>query len=573
MAAIKDAFMAYLLEQNTCSPEVLDEAIALTETEGSSLFDVLIEHSFTSERQLLESMAHYLGFPFELIDKATIDYKISYLIPESFARENGVLPLFLIGKSLSVALTNPFHLEILETLEILTGLEIVPIITLKSNIESLVGYCYSYQDKGGDDENAPMSSLYEMGMKLIEDKQGSEDEIFDLAQEAPIAKLVDTIIKLAISEKASDIHIEPEDTVMKVRFRVDGLLRDVMSPPKKLEAAIVSRLKILANLDITETRKPQDGRITFHYKEKDIDFRVSTVRTISGEKMVLRVLDKSGAFVSLEKLGFADHEYKKILSLISCTSGMLIVCGPTGSGKTSTLYSGLSKINTADKNIITIEDPVEYNLDGINQIPVNAKIGMDFSAGLVAIVRQDPDVIMVGEVRDYETASTAVQAALTGHLVFTTLHTRNAAGTITRLVEMGIAPFLLNSAVIGIVGQRLVRTICTNCKKPTTLSHYTGFKQVELIEEIKKLAPKGMTLYKGEGCKFCDDTGYKGRIGIFEVMTPNEEIRNLVVEKSGAEKINAAALRAGMVPMLEDGIHKILAGITTVDEIARVLDI
>jgi type II secretory ATPase GspE/PulE/Tfp pilus assembly ATPase PilB-like protein len=417
-----------------------------------------------------------------------------------------------------------------------------------------------------------MSSLFEMGMQLV-DTDSSDEEMFDLAQEAPIAKLVDTIIKQAITEKASDIHIEPEENVVKIRFRVDGLLKDVMTPPKQLETAIISRLKILSNLDITETRKPQDGRITFTINDRDVDFRVSTVRTISGEKVVMRVLDKSGAFVSLEKLGLREEDIQKFLSIITSTSGIVVVCGPTGSGKTSTLYAGLSKINTPDKNIITIEDPVEYNLEGVNQIPVNPKIGVDFVTGLSAIVRQDPDIIMIGEIRNIETASIAIQAALTGHMVFTTLHTRDAAGSITRLMDMGIAPFLINSAIIGVIGQRLVRTICTNCKREISSDSYTGFKEVQLIKELKEKHGADVKIYKGEGCKFCDSSGYKGRTGIYEQLLFDENVRELVVKKESANKIRDAAIEGGMTTMKEDGLGKVSVGITSIDEIARVLDV
>ncbi len=563
---------AILAESHSISPQSLDKAVSVAEEQGSSLFSVILEQEIMPEKDFLQIVSKALGLPFELIDKATIDHRVNFTIPEAFARERLVLPLFKLGNTLSVAITNPFDIHLMEDLAMITKLEISPIITLRSGIESLLTFCYSFHGKN-EEGDLSMSSLYEMGIHLIEDREGTEEESFDIAQEAPIAKLVETIIRQSIIEKASDIHIEPEEDVLKVRFRIDGLLKDVMSPPKKLESAILSRLKILANLDITETRKPQDGRISFPYRDKEIDFRVSTVRTINGEKMVLRVLDKSGAFVSLDKLGLGESDFRRILTLIGSTSGVVVVCGPTGSGKTSTLYSALSRINTTDKNIITIEDPVEYNLEGINQIPVNSKIGVDFATGLTAIVRQDPDVIMVGEVRDYETASIAIQAALTGHLVFTTLHTRNAGSAITRLTDMGVAPFLLSSSIIGVVGQRLVRMLCSSCKRPISPDEYTAYKHIEIINELTKRIPRGFTLYKGEGCKNCDQTGYKGRIGIFEVMTLTEEVRKLVVEKSSSEKIQQVAIQEGMTGMLDDGLQKIISGLTTIDEISRVLDV
>lgn len=547
----------------------------MADEQGLTLFSVLRDQDFVAEDVLLKFFSKYLDMPFELVDKATVDYRISSLVPESFARSRMILPLFKLGNMLSLAMTDPLDVRTLEEIEAMTKLVVNPVLTLRSSVEPLLGYCYSYQEREAGEEGGgtSMSSLFEMGMKLVEDRNMSEEEIFDMAQEAPIAKLVDTIIKQAITEKASDIHIEPEENVVKIRFRVDGLLKDVMTPPKQLESAIISRLKILANMDITETRKPQDGRITVTLNERDVDFRVSTVKTISGEKMVLRILDKTGAFVSLEKLGLNEPDYKKLMSLIVSTSGILVVCGPTGSGKTSTLYSALSKINTPEKNIITIEDPVEYNLEGINQIQINPKIGVDFVTGLTAIVRQDPDIIMVGEVRNMETANIAIQAALTGHMVFTTVHTRNAAGTITRLVDMGIAPFLLNSAIIGVIGQRLVRTICTNCKKIVDPATYTGFKENLMVEEARKRAQGEVKFFKGEGCKFCDNSGYRGRTGIFEIMLLSEEVRNLIVQKSSSEQIHEQSRRDGMTTMKEDGLSKVIAGVTTIDEIARVLDV
>ncbi|MFC1753334.1 GspE/PulE family protein [Thermoproteota archaeon] len=558
---------------NLISQSRLDQAATIAEEQGFSLYQVLIEQDFVTEKAFLETIAPYLNLPFEIIDKGTIDYHTSSLIPEEFSRQHMLLPLFQLGDILTVAITNPFDLQALEEIELITHLTVNPLLTSRNSIESLMAYVYSYQEAQAEDVTS-MSNLYEMSVKLVEDRSGSEDEIYDLAQEAPIAKLVDTVIRQAIAEKASDIHVEPEENVVKIRYRVDGLLKDVMTPPKKLETAIISRIKILANLDITETRKPQDGRITISLKDRDVDFRVSSIRTITGEKIVLRILDKTGAFVSLEKLGLSEPDYLKIIAMISATSGIIISCGPTGSGKTSTLYSCLSKINTSEKNIITIEDPVEYNLEGINQIPVNAKIGVDFVKGLASIVRQDPDVIMVGEVRNVETANIAIQAALTGHLVFTTLHTRNAPGTVARLLDMGAQPFLLNSSIIGVIGQRLVRTICPSCKKPIPVESYTEYKQKEIIKRLVDLqGGKEIKPYKGEGCKFCDGTGYKGRTGIFEIMTLDEPIRELILQKSSSTKIMDVAIAGGMTTMIQDGLNKIINGLTTIDEIARVLDL
>lgn len=560
-----------LKESNLISHSELTGVVDESSKFDKTIFDLIIEKKIIREVELLSLLAPYFGFVFEELDKATVDYRVSRFIPESFARANIVIPMFQLGEYLTVAISTPFNNDLVEEIELITKMSVNVILSPQKNIEDLFSHCYAYRDQHSD-EPTSLGNLFEMGMKLIDERRGGEEENLDLAHEAPIAKLVDSVINQAITEHASDIHIEPEETDLKIRFRIDGLMKEIMAPPKKLESAIISRIKILANLDITETRKPQDGRLTVTYKDKDIDFRVSTVRTISGEKIVMRVLDKSGAFVSLDKLGLSMINLKGLQTLISSTSGIIIVCGPTGSGKTSTLYSALSYINTPDKNIITIEDPVEFNLDGINQIPVNHKIGVDFITGLKAILRQDPDVIMVGEVRDYETANIAIQAALTGHLVFTTLHTRNASGAITRLTDMGVQPFLLNSSVLGVLGQRLARGICQNCKEVVSPDIYKSIKQIELIKDVLQ-KNKEAKFFKGAGCKFCDGTGYKGRTGIFEILVLNEEIRELIVSKASSEKIQRVAVEMGMVIMKDDGIHKIMNGLTTVEEIARILDV
>jgi type IV pilus assembly protein PilB len=557
------------------STNQLDDLVQLADSQHQSLFKILLNSGDVEEGALLKCIAEQLSISYELIDKATIDYRVARIIPEPFARENHVLALFQLGNSLTVAISDPFNIHIIEELEQVTQLNVEILLSPQRNIDELLTHAYSYREQLEEESgSSSMNSLYEMGMQLIDEKDIKDDDSADLAHEAPIAKLVDTIISQALVEGASDIHIEPEEKNVKIRFRVDGLLKDVMSPPKKLGTPIISRLKVLSNLDITETRKPQDGRISFTIKDKDIDFRVSTVRTITGEKMVLRILDKSGSFVSLEKLGLSEKDHKTILSLINHTSGILIVCGPTGSGKTSTLYSCLSKVNTSEKNIITIEDPVEFNLDGINQIPVNPKIGVDFVTGLTALVRQDPDIIMVGEVRNFETASISIQAALTGHLVLTTLHTRTAAGAITRLVDMGAQPFLLNSSIIGVIGQRLIRTICPNCKKEVNENEYTSVKHIEVLERMKRLLNKeNISLFKGSGCKFCENSGYKGRIGIFEILKITPEIREIIIKNGSSDKLHETAEKLGMRSMQLDGYSKILNGISTLEEIARVLDV
>ena len=540
--------------------------------EKKNIYNDIIETEKIDSEVFLKTLSQHISAPFDLLDRATLDIKVTQIIPETFARKHHIIVLFKLGNTISVGCSNPLNTILIEELEMMTKSNISVAISTQAKIDDLINYAYSYQEQRLESDGSSMSSLFEMGLELMDDKAGGDEDVTDMAQEAPIAKLVDTIITQAINEKASDIHIEPEENVVKIRFRVDGLLKEVMSPPKKLASPIVSRLKILSDMDITETRKPQDGRLNFKLKDRDIDFRVSSVRTISGEKMVLRMLDKSDSFVSMEKIGLSENSYLNLDSLIQSTSGIIVVCGPTGSGKTSTLYSCLSKINTPERNIITIEDPVEFNLEGINQIPINPKIGVDFVTGLSTVVRQDPDVIMIGEIRDIETANVAIQAALTGHLVFTTLHTRSASGSVTRLINMGVQPFLINSAFLGVIGQRLCRQVCPSCKRQIDKEQISNVKEKAILNIITQKNPEAK-IFKGAGCKYCNDTGYKGRVGIFEILTLNAETSDLIIQKASSEKIKEAAVKNNMIDMLNDGIDKVIQGITTIEEVARVLDV
>lgn len=561
-----------MLDHGLITKAKIDQITSRAKETGQDLYETLVQKNMVDESEFLRLMSELYGYPCEEIDRATVDYKIANLIPEKYSREHYVLALFQLGNTLTVAIGNPFQLSVIEELEMLLGFEINPILTRRNNIDNLFKYCYSKDNQTTEDSS--VMHLFDAGMKLIGEMANKDEGMFDLAQEAPIAKLVDMILKQSIEMKASDIHIESEEKVMKVRYRIDGLLHDMMMPPKKLEPAIISRLKILTNMDITETRKPQDGRLSIRIKDRDIDFRVSTVRTVYGEKVVLRILDKAGSLMSIEKMGLSPRDYKAFNSMISSTSGVMIVCGPTGSGKTTTLYGALARINTPDVNIVTIEDPVEYSLPGINQIPVNHQIGVDFARGLSAIVRQDPDVIMVGEIRDLETASIAIQAALTGHMVFSTLHTRNAPGAITRMIDMGVQPFLVTSAVIGVVAQRLVRQICSHCKKPEKLISTAGNQKIsDFLNRFERFAPENYQIFRGQGCKYCDSSGYKGRIGIYEVMIMDDEVRKLTLERASSEHITEAAQRGGMTTMLEDGMRKVLEGSTTLEEVMRVVDL
>jgi type IV pilus assembly protein PilB len=452
----------------------------------------------------------------------------------------------------------------LDDVRLVTGLELEQVVAAEEDIMAAINRYYT----GGVDLDEAMRQAVTTDVDIAEEKGEdlSVQELRTLTEEAPVVRLVNLIISQAIGDGASDIHMEPHRRSVQVRYRVDGLLHDVMTPPKQLQSAIVSRIKIMANLDIAERRVPQDGRIHVVIENKEYDLRVSTLPTVFGEKVVMRILDQSSTRLGLNKLGFTPATLEVWEGMAAKPYGMILVSGPTGSGKTTTLYSTLYKINTTDKNIVTVEDPVEYQLPRVNQVQVNPKAGLNFANGLRSFLRQDPDIIMVGEIRDKETAEIAIQASLTGHLVLSTIHTNDAPSATTRLVDMGVEPFLISSSVLGVLAQRLARTICTNCREayapPVEALHRLGLKP-EQGEEI--------LFYRGKGCDRCKGSGYKGRYGIFELMPMSEAIRELVLKGVSADQIRAQAVAEGMKTLADDGILKVLEGATTIDELLRVV--
>jgi type II secretion system protein E len=456
-------------------------------------------------------------------------------------------------------MVDPWNILALDELRARTGLVIEPSVATETEIKKALNEHYGAKGSMED----LIRTIDEQKLGIEGGKDLDIKKLQGIVEEPIVIKLVNLIVMKAIREGASDIHIEPEEDVLKTRLRVDGMLHEIESPPKHLQSAIISRIKIMANLDIAERRIPQDGRFTTKMEGKQVDVRVSCVPTIYGENVVLRLLDASSALLALEQLGFSKGMLEKYQKLIIRPHGIILVTGPTGSGKTTTLYGSLDKINSAEKNIITIEDPVEYKLPRVRQIQVDEKVGLTFANGLRSILRQDPNIIMVGEIRDLDTAEIAVQAALTGHLVFSTLHTNDAPGAITRLIDMGVEPFLVSSSVIGILAQRLVRRICEGCKE----------KYVPTKEDLKDIGlreSEKVEFFKGKGCPKCMDTGYKGRISIYELMVPDEKIHNAIVSKAPADEIRKLACGSGMVTLMEDGIEKVKAGITTVEEVLRV---
>jgi type II secretion system protein E len=436
---------------------------------------------------------------------------------------------------------------------------IEPVLSTESDIRAAIDQYYGAP--GGLDDVIKTMDAAKLAA-LAPDEQGSK-ALTKAAEDAPVVRLVNLVFMKAVKDKASDIHIEPEENLVRIRFRIDGILHEIATAPKELQNIISSRIKILSKLDIAESRKPQDGKINLKAENKMLDLRVSTFPTIHGENIVMRILDKTSVLIGLEQLGFSDKDFKEFNKLIRSAYGIILVTGPTGSGKTTTLYSALSTINSLDKNIITVEDPVEYEIPLIRQTQVNVKAGLTFAAGLRAILRQDPDVVMVGEVRDKETAEIAVQASLTGHLVFSTLHTNDAPSSVSRLIDMGVEPFLISSSVIAILAQRLVRVICPECKEAYTPTG-AALKEMGLKESVK--------FYKGKGCDHCKGSGYAGRTGIHELMVMSDEVKKLVVAKASALEIRKVAMAEGMVTLRGDGLNKVIKGITTPEEIVRVTE-
>ena len=479
-----------------------------------------------------------------------------------FMKQSMFVPLGLNDNTLKIAMADISDFYIVDTLKLSYGLTIE---TCKGKIEDILDTIDRLYGSGSQSlemiiEEAD-KDVYEISFFDDEDA----DYLRDIASEAPIIRLVNRLIFNAIEQRASDIHFEPFENEFKVRYRIDGVLHNVESPPTRLQAAIISRVKIMSKLDIAERRLPQDGRIKLKIADKQIDFRISTIPTLFGESLVMRILDREMLILDFKKLGFPGDILSQYVKLISQPYGMILVTGPTGSGKTSTLYATLARINSSENKIITLEDPVEYQLKGANQIQVNPKIGLGFANGLRAIVRQDPDIILVGEIRDKETAEIAIQSALTGHLLFSTLHTNDAAGAITRLLEMGVENFLLSSTLLGILAQRLVRIICASCKKEV--------KPEEKLLKSMKLSPEelaGVSFYKGEGCEECRNTGFKRRIAIFEYLPVDEDIRREIISQSNTEKIKNVARKKGLTTLRQDGWRKVKEGITTISEVLRV---
>src|SRR6266498_1833747 len=546
-------------------------ARALQEQKGSNdkLGSILVKLNFVTEEKLIAFLSRQYGIQSITLSQLDIDPEVLKLVPEQIARKYEVLPIKRQGNQITLAMADPTNVFALDDVGFMTNLQVVPVVASQAAIRAAVDRCYD--NKGGDFAEIVLAMEGTSGdVELVEGEEqvSAKVNIFELkesADEAPVVRLINMILVDAIRRGASDIHLEPYEKVFRVRFRVDGVLHEIMTPPKRLEAALTSRVKIMASLDIAERRLPPDGRIKLRFNQREIDFRVSTLPTIFGEKTVMRILDKDSLQLDLTLLGFDSWSLEQFTKAIHSPYGMILITGPTGSGKTTTLYSAIHTINSPDINIMTVEDPVEYNLKGVNQVQVNDEIGRSFAGALRAFLRQDPDVILVGETRDLETAQIGIRAALTGHMVLTTVHTNDCPSTVARLLDMGIPPFLVSSALLLILAQRLGRRVCSDCKEPYEADEESLTPYGYVPEGLGKI-----TLYRGKGCQTCSFTGMKGRVAIYEVMPVPQEIRDLILRNAHTAEIREVAQSQGMRSLRQNGLRKVLEGVTTVDEVLRV---
>ncbi|MEW6278676.1 MAG: type IV-A pilus assembly ATPase PilB [Candidatus Eremiobacterota bacterium] len=569
IARSKEDIGKVLIDEGIITARQLDRAYQQSEKSGEPVQKVLVAMGYVSEKEITETLGRQMGVSYVELDGLDLDPSLAKSIPEHLAQRYKVIPVAQNDNRLTLAMVDPLNVIAIDDIRLITGFDIDPVIATEDSILRAINRQFGVTDLVEVEDTVKELSAQDFGPLEVEDAMDEEialDKLKELVDEAPIVRVVNLIISQAINDKASDIHIEPEAKSVRVRYRVDGVLHDVMSPPKHIQAPMVSRIKIMANMDIAERRIPQDGKIHLHHDSREFDLRVSTIPTVHGEKVVMRILDKGSVMLGLNKLGFYDDNLKMWEEIVEKPYGMLLVTGPTGSGKSTTLYSCLNKLNSGEKNLLTIEDPVEYQIPGINQVQANEKAGLTFAFALRAFLRQDPDIIMVGEIRDGETAKIAVEAALTGHLVLSTLHTNDASGAISRLVEMGVEPFLVASALIGVLAQRLARMICPNCKEsfvpPAEATRKFG---------LTMFSDSDISFYRGRGCDHCKMTGYRGRTGIHEVLMITDRVRGLILQRASTAEIRQAAIEGGMKTMQDDGLRKVLDGVTSVEECLRVV--
>jgi len=566
MFSLKERLQKILISENLISKEDLDKALAEQEENGGELSQILIKMHLVGEDDLTHALSEGLGIPPIDISRMTIDPSVVSIIPKELAIKYQIMPISKMGQNLTLAMADPLNIFTIDNIKILTGLNITPLIAKSSQMAETIHKYYA-----GDSDETLEKIIQDIRdaeeLELIKETEiEGRDSVEELTQEAPMIKLTDTIVQQAVIAKASDVFIEPMENSLRIRYRVDGVIREIDRMAKALHFPIISRLKVVSNLDISEHRVPQDGRFKTIIGEKAVDFRVNVLPTAFGEKIVLRVLDKSAGMLDLENLGFSPQALERLQECSQKPHGMILSCGPTGSGKTTTLYSILKFVDSPQLNIVTVEDPVEYQMVGMNQVNVKPQLGLSFASALRSILRQDPDIIMIGEIRDTETLDIAVKAALTGHLVLSSLHTTTAAGSVIRMMNMGIEPFLICSSVLAVVGQRLLRRICPHCSQeytvPKELSDRVGLAKIANQKEPK--------LFRGKGCKKCYNTGYIGRVGITEILMLTPKVKEGILNRVGELRIKELGRKDGMKTMREDSLDKALAGLTTLEEVLRV---
>lgn len=563
---LKEKITQVLIDKKLLKEGDLQKALEIQKARGGSLSDILVAEGFVSKNDLMIVLSKELGVPPINISRYKIEPSVIKLVPKKIAKHYHIVPISKMGETLTVAMADPLNVFAIDDIKTLTGFKINAVITGEKDIKDAIDQYYEEKLNTAIErivEDMTETSEIKIVEESYEEAGLSSTDLMKMVQEAPVVKITNLILAEAITLRASDILIEPLETELRIRYRVDGMLQEGKRPPKALHPAIVSRLKVMSELDISERRLPQDGRFKIRLHGREIDFRISVLPSSKGEKVALRILDKSQAMLDLTKLGFDNWSLEAIRNSSSKPHGMILVCGPTGCGKTTTLYSILADVNSPEDNVVTVEDPVEYIIDGLNQVTARPAIGLTFAAALRSILRQDPDIIMIGEIRDFETVDIAIKSALTGHLVLSTLHTTTATGSIVRLVNMGVEPFLMTSSLLMVGAQRLVRKICSNCREPITI-------EKSILDKLNiKLGPD-QTFYKGKGCKACFNTGYKGRVGLIEVLTLTPAIKELILQGAQEYKIREVARKEGMKTLRENGLANAFNGITTLDEVLRV---
>lgn len=566
MYSLKERLTEILIKDKILTEAQLKKALKVQKQKGGSLKDILVNLGFVSEKDLMAALSQGLGIPPIALSRFKIDPEILKLIPRNFAKKYQIVPVSKVGSILTVATADPLNVFAIDDIRSLTGFDVGTIIASPKDVQDVIDQHYGEHTHEAIEEL--MKDMESGALEIIKEEAEQRvdpERLFKLVEEAPVVKLTNTILQNGVRARSSDILIEPMETSTRIRYRVDGVLKEMESLPKNMHDSIVSRIKVMSELNIAERRLPQDGRFKLRIKNSEVDFRVSILPSSNGEKVALRVLDKSQAMLDIERLGFGKEALEIFKENVSRPHGMILVCGPTGSGKTTTLYSLLKHVHSVEKNLITVEDPVEYQIQGVSQVTVRSGVGLTFASALRSILRQDPDVIMIGEIRDFDTVDIAIKSALTGHLVLSTLHTTTACGSVVRLVNMGVEPFLISASLISIVAQRLIRKLCLRCRE--------AYKPSEKIisglgMDVGKA--KDVTFYKANGCSQCFNTGYSGRVGICEILVMSAAIRNLILKKGRESEMKQRARKEGMRTLRQDGIARVLQGVTSLEEILRV---